>query len=280
MESHHRPPGPGTVDSRGPGVLQETKEFLFGFYSDAANRDQIEVHCGRFLECLSFLRERAGDLSGQCVLELGAQEFIFSILLQKHFPGAAFRFATRIPGAEATGTYHVRGTGDDYAFSYANFDVERDSYPYEDEAFDVVICMELLEHLKSDPMFMVAEVNRILNPRGKLFLTTPNVASLASLDRALTFENPYHYSTYSKRFQEMGHVREYTPAEVRRFLESGGFRLLALETRNVWSEAVDPMLAIKLKAIEAPLDLRGEDTFALAEKHGPVADRYPAFLYD
>lgn len=50
--------------------------------------------------------------------------------------------------------------------------------PYEDETFDLVVAMEVIEHLE-DPAPWLAELFRVTRRTGHLFLTTPNYASLS-----------------------------------------------------------------------------------------------------
>jgi len=50
-------------------------------------------------------------------------------------------------------------------------DVE--ALPFKDEAFDLIACTEVIEHVPS-PLIMLQEVVRIMEKEGMLFLTTPN----------------------------------------------------------------------------------------------------------
>jgi 2-polyprenyl-3-methyl-5-hydroxy-6-metoxy-1,4-benzoquinol methylase len=67
----------------------------------------------------------------------------------------------------------------------------------QDNFFDVVICFQLIEHIKDDKT-LLKEIHRVLKPGGKLLLTTPN--KTMSLTR-----NPYH-------------MREYTTSEFRNLI--------------------------------------------------------------
>jgi SAM-dependent methyltransferase len=117
------------------------------------------------------------------------------------------------------------------------FDVERDTFPYPDGHFELVLACELLEHLRTDPIHMLFEIYRVLERDGRLLLTTPNCASIASLEQSLwRSANPYTYSLYpnpqnTSSDGAASHIREYTPDEVRNLLEAAGFRIEILITR-------------------------------------------------
>jgi SAM-dependent methyltransferase len=60
--------------------------------------------------------------------------------------------------------------------------------PYDAEAFDAVLCNQVLEHV-FEPDRFVAELNRVLRPGGTLVLTAPFVWD--------EHEQPYDYARYS-----------------------------------------------------------------------------------
>ncbi len=64
---------------------------------------------------------------------------------------------------------------------------------FPDNSFDCIISFQVIEHIKDDSQFL-KEINRILKPGGKAYLTTPN--RVFSLTR-----NPWH-------------IREYTASEL------------------------------------------------------------------
>lgn len=63
--------------------------------------------------------------------------------------------------------------------------------PYEDASFDVVVAIELMEHIERHESFFL-EVARVLRPGGKLLISTPNVLSFKS--RLIFFWTGYFYS--------------------------------------------------------------------------------------
>ncbi len=57
-----------------------------------------------------------------------------------------------------------------------------------DNTFDIAISFQVIEHIKDDKMF-ISQINRILKPQGKAYITTPN--KKMSLTR-----NPWHVREY------------------------------------------------------------------------------------
>lgn len=51
--------------------------------------------------------------------------------------------------------------------------------PFKDEEFDLVLCQEGIEHIGNQDQIL-SEFSRILRPRGRLLLTTPNYSNLKS----------------------------------------------------------------------------------------------------
>jgi SAM-dependent methyltransferase len=154
------------------------------------------------------------------------------------------------------------------------FNLEKDRAPYPDATFDGVILMEVLEHFTSDPMFALAELNRVLKPGGFLFLTTPNIASWCALHNLIGYESPYLYGVFIRQGDTDRHNREYTVREVGKLVTAAGFRVERLEGVAAYPahDVLPPIPGID------PRD-RGDTTFCLARKEGLVADRYPSWLY-
>jgi SAM-dependent methyltransferase len=57
-------------------------------------------------------------------------------------------------------------------------------FPYEENSFDIVIAVEVSEHILDHEVFF-KEISRILKPSGELMLSTPNILSMKSRMRFL-----------------------------------------------------------------------------------------------
>ncbi|MEO8657440.1 MAG: methyltransferase domain-containing protein [Bryobacteraceae bacterium] len=167
-----------------------------------------------------------------------------------------------------------------------SFDAEKDCYPYEDSAFDCVLACEIFEHFLHDPMHMLAEVNRVLDVGGHLVLTTPNVASATAVARILEMSgNPQLYAKYADprgadAESEVGHMREYTPDELKQSLHAAGFEVEQLFTTVAPEYNSHAWVLRLLSDLQYPIHLRGEQMYCLARKVSAVRERYPGFLYE
>ncbi len=166
-----------------------------------------------------------------------------------------------------------------------SFDVERDPFPYPDSHFELVLACELIEHMIFDPMHLLLECRRVLEEGGRLLLTTPNVASLTSVWRALHgYGNPQIFYQYSRpvpgRPLEIQHVREYTAYEVRDALRAAGFEIEFLFTEPIDKFAEHLPMWNFLEEQGFNTAFRGEQIYCVAVKRSSLpVERYPLFLY-
>ncbi|HKX26383.1 MAG TPA: methyltransferase domain-containing protein, partial [Blastocatellia bacterium] len=170
-------------------------------------------------------------------------------------------------------------SGEEQSFRMINLDVERDRFPFPDDHFDAALCCELIEHLTTDPMHMLIELNRVLKWGGLLILTTPNISSAFSLGKALSGNSPYVYGEYNPKSPGYRHSREYAPGEIRAALNCAGFNVIRLYTKDLWCRTDEPFLQW-LDQTGVPRELRGDNIFAVGRKQSTQFDRYPDGLYD
>lgn len=222
---------------------------------------------------------------GDRILEMGAYLQITPALRAKLGYGEV-RGCYYGPAGNTQQKSVVSSSGETFTCEIDLFDAERDRFPYPDEHFTTVLCCELIEHLASDPMHMMSEINRVLRPGGWLVLTTPNLASLRAIAAILQGYHPGFFPAYVRppapgAQPDARHSREYTPKEIARLLLDAGFEVARLET-GPFREAPRPELAWVEHLLERyglPADLRGDCIYAVGRKVSPVLYRYPDWLY-
>ena len=125
------------------------------------------------------------------------------------------------------------------------------SLPFPEASFDIVVCMEMIEHV-TETRQLVEEINRVIREGGKLILSTPNLVSLGNrlgmmLGKGLKL-SPFSFlkgeglyalapwregeitekqcSFESIRYPEQPlHVRFFTFESLRKFLRQSGFEV-------------------------------------------------------
>jgi len=243
----------------------------------------VETHIDRLEKTLSLVPP--ADAPTDRILEMGAY-------LQMTPP-----LRTRLGYDEVRGCYYgpagrtdrkqkTSTVGEEFACEVDLFDAEKDAFPYPDAHFATVLCCELIEHLPSDPMHMMSEINRILRPGGRLVLTTPNIASLRAISAILQGYHPGFFPAYIRpraegEEAEARHNREYTPKEMQMLLLDAGFDVERLETGPFKNDPKPELIWVDdlLDRYKLPRELRGDGIYAVGRKTGPVRSRRPAWLY-
>jgi SAM-dependent methyltransferase len=245
------------------------------------SRAYVETHRTRLERTLA-LTPMGGP--NDRILEMGAYLQI-TPALQTRLGYGEVRGCYYGPEGETNHTSVTSENGEQFRCDVDLFDAEKDRFPYDDGHFSTVLCCELIEHLPSDPMHMMCEINRILKPGGALVLTTPNIASARAISAILQGFHPMLFPAYIRPNQagetEARHNREYSPREIKDLLENSGFEVDALETgpfreepkpEHAWVEhLLDRYILAK--------DLRGDGIYAVGRKRRGVRDRYPSWLY-
>ncbi len=241
---------PSPSPSPSPSLEARLEALISELEKTDPNAGSHRFHIKRYLTSLSFLPDKPAK-----VLDLGGALGLFSEVLKETRP-------YRVYYGDISG-----GAG-------RPLDFDRDSLPYESGSFDLVLFMEVLEHLREDPMNILFEINRVLKPNGAFFLTTPNIASWKAIRRALNRENPALFAPYLRHGGTDRHNREYTFDEVIRLVGDAGFNVASADALDIYdhvpgAEAVpgfDP-------------SNRGDTTFCFARKVSAGVTRRPGWLY-
>ena len=103
-------------------------------------------------------------------------------------------------------------------------DVETMELPFQPGSFDVVLCGDLIEHLR-DPEAFLARVRPLLRAGGRLVLTTPNVANWAM--RLSLLAGRWKYT--ERGILDRTHTHLFTRATLVETLERAGYRIVELD---------------------------------------------------
>jgi SAM-dependent methyltransferase len=244
---------------------------------DDGARRYLEIHIPRIGRTLGLVPPPQHGHSGR-ILEMGAYmqmtPALQCVLGYKEVRGAYFGPLGKTDEKSAS----VNGR-EVFRCQVDLFNAETDPYPYPDNHFETVIACEIFEHMLHDPMHMLIEMRRVLEEGGTLVLTTPNVASFTAVARILEQSgNPQLYSKYAA---EIGHMREYTPNELREAVESAGFEVVNLFTDVIPGYGTDVRMKAFLERNQYSSAYRGEQLYCIARKRSALPiNRFPDFLYE
>jgi SAM-dependent methyltransferase len=125
----------------------------------------------------------------------------------------------RFPAAQ--GERHV-----DYDLNDAD---RRETWP-ELRGYDLVVCAEVIEHLRISPLHVLRLLREALRPGGWLVLQTPNAVRLGNRVRMLAGRNPFE--PIREDAANPGHFREYTVGELLVLGREAGFEVGGWLTAN------------------------------------------------
>ncbi len=118
---------------------------------------------------------------------------------------------------------------------YVVCDIDTELFPFRDSSYDVVLLMDVLEHLH-DPERVLFECHRVLSPGGLMAMGTCNMANLRNRVFAISGRSVYYpldeWLGNSQRISNgkfrrfIGHIREYTMEEIDYILRRYGFQVL------------------------------------------------------
>lgn len=214
----------------------EIHKYLRSFLLDNAPESFIQQYVDdalpRFLRTLEFIPL---PCTGS-VLEVGANPYLFQLLLRKIFPRLViescnyFDHNIFLPGGgEMTQVLGSAAANESHSFTSKLLNIETvEEYPYQPGQFDLILFCETLEHLIVNPLAVFARLKRILKPGGRLLITLPNAVRLANV--ALILQGRNFFDIYSTHGPHGRHNREFTLEEMVHLLEQNGYVVERAET--------------------------------------------------
>ena len=197
------------------------------------------------------------------ILDVGCGDGNFSILIGKVCK------AKEVYGIEISeeGVEMARKNG----VKCYQLDVDEDNFPFEDNYFDAVTALELIEHL-FDPDHFLDEVYRVLKSKGIFVLSTPNLASIHNRVALLFGYQPFPmsvsarlnigraYEPNSEHAQSLDHIRVFTLYSLKELLKIHSFKI---------SE-------IKGSCAQLPKNMRFRNLFRIIDK---FFTKFPSLSY-
>lgn len=198
--------------------------LLFDFWRDAqlpADRlDYLAFQSRRYPSILDFLAP-FGPFGERRALDLGGGVGSLAVAVHARLGGrfeVADYFAATGPHAQAL---ERRGV----AAAWRCDLTAPDPLAEKPGDYDLVLFVEVLEHLLVNPLLLFRAIYDHMRPGGLLFLTTPNQARLSNRWKLLigrSIKEPGRYPTTPNAV--LGHVVEYSRAELDQLLAAEGFQ--------------------------------------------------------
>lgn len=196
--------------------------------------DYLQFQHARFLDSLEFVDRDAE------ILEVGSAPGQFTILLD--------RLGYKVQGVDID-PERLAPIWKKHGITVAQADIEKERLPFPDESFDLVLFMEILEHLRLNPLHALREVRRVLKPNGRIVLSTPNITPLHRLRFFIGksyLDHPLETFGKLESLGHGGHIRLYSLEEIQDVLREIGFRALSHAYRGELPVGWKPKLYMAL----------------------------------
>jgi SAM-dependent methyltransferase len=205
------------------------------------------------------------------VLEVGGNPYFMTVLIRKllGYQVEVANEPTLERGEGRNTAVLVNDQGERHEVRYKTLNIEYDSWPWADDAFDIVLYCEVIEHLVYDPTHTLVEAHRVLKKgTGTLLLSTPNALCYTLLWRMLTGRNPF--PGYSGHSLYARHHRLFSTDELAYLCRRIGYQVH--DCRSVTDRAYDhpPRLAPLVRRIVRAGGMRRrlDVIYLLASAHG------------
>lgn len=155
----------------------------------------------------NWMHEQLQGIAGDTpILEVGCGDASFTRCLA--------RYSSQVTAIDISASQIERNAAAHPGIDFIQHDVSQ-PFPFATGSFDVVWCSEVLEHL-FEPGFALCEMERVLTPGGRLFVTVPYHGRFKDVLIAL-FKWNEHFSPTNP------HIRFFTRSTLTQLAASAGF---------------------------------------------------------
>jgi SAM-dependent methyltransferase len=187
----------------------------------------VALHRHEYIRTVRDILDHCPPAEGVRVLELGAFFGVVSLALRRlGYDVTAADMPEFIDHPAQKQRYHR------FSVKTAGVRLEEFVLPFPDEAFDVVVMCETLEHLNFNPLPLLKEINRVGSEHSLFYLSLPNAANIYNRSKVLRgkavgVDVESFFTQLDPCSSEIvnEHWREYTAPEVRLMLERLGYRV-------------------------------------------------------
>jgi methionine biosynthesis protein MetW len=144
--------------------------------------------------------------AGGALLDAGCGDGTLAALVARDFAA--------LHGVELTLSAARQAAGRGVAVALA--DLDRGLLPYADGRFDLVTCLDVIEHVL-DPAHLLREIARVLRPGGHCLLSTPNISYWRHL-RRLVLDGRFPRTSDDVEGYDGGHLHYFTYRDVEALL--------------------------------------------------------------
>jgi len=251
---------------------------------DDNSKTYLELHRKRYLCTIEILIKLLINLHEMIpnrkirILELGTSGF-FPVILGNLFDCDCVD-VTEYANPALYSTKNVIYRIGDLSFQSISYQIDFDNsfFPCGNESYDLVICLEVIEHIGRDPVLFMSELNRLLIQNGYLFISTPNICAINRVKQILAGWHPYFFCAFNKNLTNDRHHLEYSPQLLQQLIESSGFDEITFQTLDVYAEADIATIEV-LHNHGYPTENRGDTIFSVSKKVSVVRNRFPEMLY-
>jgi methionine biosynthesis protein MetW len=103
-------------------------------------------------------------------------------------------------------------------------DLDKEKIPFKDSYFDVVTCLDVIEHIRN-PVNLMKEIYRVLKKGGRLILSAPNIRFSDHLI-TLVLKGRFPITSEDKTAYDGGHIHYFTFSDLKNISIMVGFRII------------------------------------------------------